>query len=366
MSAQHYTTVEVHPASCPSQRYSAILVHGGQVIERMSFRTLAEAERQADFSRFGIEYRPPAVPPARGGFDRLAVHADPDHAGDAEVSMPGLLEEEEPAAAEEPQESGQVSGERHLKSVTVDPHTGIGRLPKVGRDYSSSETAAPRFCGFLVVDLDGYSEDGLPNSLIGRNGEHLPLRPRNRQPFSDAWYSPRLGDGQYGDWALNFTREQLVEIRNGGFALARETSALSMAGAWRKSSLGGLRRQAIEAGCCEKRWDKAVDIISYGGLEEARQKYGSSPSSCSCPDAQSGRSRACKHRIAWTIAEKLQWDPTVVYDAAKWIAPEEMLSKEKGEELAGQVRRERSRLPESMTGYNPGVSGELVAQAVPA
>ena len=305
-----------------------------------------------------------SMPPARGGFDRTASQAAGP--GDVEVPMPGLLEEEEPAPAEEPQESGQVSGERHLKSVTVDPHTGIGRLPKVGRDYSSGDQA-PRFCGFLVVDLDGYSDDGLPHSLITPNGEHAPLRPRNRKPGDDAWYSVKDDTDASGyRWILNFTREQLVEIRNGGFALARESSALSVAGAWRKSSLGGLRRQAIEAGCCEKRWDKAVDIISYGGLEAARQKYGSSPSTCSCPDSQHGRSRACKHRIAWTIAEKLQWDPTVVYDVAAFIADEEQLSEERGKQLAAEVRRERSRLPESMVGYNPGISAEQMAKAVPA
>ncbi|MCY4056653.1 MAG: hypothetical protein OXG44_01495 [Gammaproteobacteria bacterium] len=76
MSTSHYTTVEIDPTSCPSQRYSAVMVHDGHVIERMSFRTLAEAERQADFSRFGIEYRPLVVPPAAGGAPRTDLEPD--------------------------------------------------------------------------------------------------------------------------------------------------------------------------------------------------------------------------------------------------------------------------------------------------
>ena len=71
MSSTIYTTVERHPASGDGSRYSAIMVAGGRIIERMSFRTLAEAEQQADFRQCGIEYRPPSVPPARGGQDAI-------------------------------------------------------------------------------------------------------------------------------------------------------------------------------------------------------------------------------------------------------------------------------------------------------
>ena len=92
-STQQYTTVEI----IRKGKYDAIMVHDGRVVERLAFGTLAAAERQADLSAVGIEYRPPSAPPARGGFDRTATQTPAPV--DVEIPLPGLL----PAPDEEPQ-----------------------------------------------------------------------------------------------------------------------------------------------------------------------------------------------------------------------------------------------------------------------
>ena len=67
-----------------------------------------------------------------------------------------------------------------------------------------------------------------------------------------------------------------------------------------------LRSQAVRAGCCPGRFDRALDLLADGGLQDAIGKYGTTMTGCGCPDRQFRRARRCKHQIALIAAERLR------------------------------------------------------------
>ena len=63
----------------------------------------------------------------------------------------------------------RTDGERRLKGVSVDPHTGIGRLPKVGRDYSApAEEPQQSDDGLLEEQIAKAIAAGHDGARIGR------------------------------------------------------------------------------------------------------------------------------------------------------------------------------------------------------
>ena len=230
-STQQYTTVEI----IGQRKYDAVMVHDGRVVERMSFGTLAAAERQADLSAVGIEYRPPSAPPARGGFDRggfdRTAMPTPDP---VEVPMPGLL----PAPEEEPQ-------------------------PQADDQAEACDCFGCLFYGRCTADMALLASVSVQDlGIAARPGPAIPA------------------------WELEMDRR-----------LNAKDAA--------QSQLESLASEAVAAGCEAGRVERAVEILDMRLLAYAERRYQSSASGCNCADSLYGRSRKCKHQIAFILQQRL-------------------------------------------------------------
>ena len=273
-TSEQYTTVEIVRTG---SAYDAIWMRDGSVMERTSYQTLAAAEMQAKSLLIrGIAYRPPAVAPARGGYDRTASQTpDPGHIDDIEHPMPGLLEEE-PAPVEEPQDP-QAAAIEQLTQAAID----------AGHD---------RIRVLKAVDLvtDGHVFD------LRFGGEWVVFSEQADMNRDDLWtWTPGTG-----------------------------------------------------------KTPPAKRYITSPQPEEGQHI-------CNCPDSWrrvDSHAGKCKHWLAAVIAANLRKrlnDDTLFAVGSEGYWTHVQSGAHLG--IAG-----KGELPESMTGYNPGLNAEVTAQAVPA
>ena len=84
--------------------------------------------------------------------------------------------------------------------------------------------------------------------------------------------------------------------------------ALKAAGE-RQKQIVALKVEAIQAGHCRKRTNKAAAILDTpGALERAAEKYQTTATGCQCPDAQHSQARGCKHQIAVIMQARIDRD----------------------------------------------------------
>lgn len=70
--------------------------------------------------------------------------------------------------------------------------------------------------------------------------------------------------------------------------------------------LSSIRSEAITAGNCPRRVDRAFSIVAKGQLGRVVSAYGTSAHACGCADNRFRRSRKCKHQLALIVTRRLQ------------------------------------------------------------
>ena len=193
--------------------------------------------------------------------------------------MPGLLEEE---PAEEPQEEQPQD-----EAADLAPNLGNSpykrHIAKTALAAASPAASPRRFCGFIVLELDGYSDDGLPHTILDTNGESAPQRPRGRRANDDVWWSVRDNTAKGGyRHLIGFEGHTLEAVRKGEHALAIADPYQSYAGKRRRGIISEMRGLATAKGNCPDRFEKSLEILASGGIERAQRQYGTTTTGCDC------------------------------------------------------------------------------------
>ena len=240
----------------------------------------------------------PSPPPARGGFDRTALHSTRPtystrtHAADVEVLFPGLF-------TQAPQPQQPIDAEIALPGLFP---------PPAPQPQPASQRPTPRM-------FNGYEHPGpAPTELVDSDGyaQRAAAQAAARHAELDCTCSVCLLYGP--DYCPGPDDTQIIGARRATIEQGRaERGALVKAGqrqaderkrqAEKADRIRAQAQRAIEAGHDPKRVARAEEIaLDDAQVDRAVNRYGTTPYQCACGDQQHrwGAHR-CKHMLALTI-----------------------------------------------------------------